>query len=988
MSTRKFFDDVQMGMESGGRQHDSQGKPLVGRYRDGSTPPESKKAYGAGQMQIGTAKATAAKHNIAWDESKFLNDKEYNLNLADAHMRDLTVKYGGDRTKARAAYHSGEGTVDKAIKKYGSEGFGQGLGPEGRKYIGMATYNSTSGGKGVADPSQFLAGLESSLGAQTASSDNVSSRADKIFGSDSEMASRGNAVETQLQNQAGAIDVLDQATQAMHSAQTTAMEQQINETRAINDQIVTGTQALKDKVAPVIQARGQIADQLDKVNSMNPLERTLRGVFDLNYDKKYLERKLGDYDATMKARSSDYEYLNSLHATAMQAIDRRYALDTSIPGLAVKQADEDLALVGMRIQQTSASLGALRDQISGQSQLIAAKAAAREDMMGQLDGPTLNKLMASAQASGGVVTHGGVQLTYNELYERSQVKEQQLLNMEAVRMSIAGNRMDMADKYATNLARSLTRKQLEGAIANGGMYDGIQLPQDVLTRQYGSIVQRDQVMAESAANNLPASQAAQVGTDALNMTVGLYRRSKDFYGETDFRTSSTIMSNGAQAVRELSEAIQTGQPPEVISALTQKVAKSQKAMQDHTDGVILRQVGGDQKAASYLKGFVYGTPLSQGAAVEGMAYFAVKGNLPTGMQNSPEAAAVFKQAQGLVKQFQGQNFPGTNRPYTQKQLTEAVTRELTQTATDTVGVQRFNTLYADLPALARRANHPLGRLKTQDWRMAQAAAKQDAITMAAQDLGISYERTKIMYDTSKPYEESQMAKDQFEKFKSLAPRINANEARNLAANLDELPQVTPGRRNSSVMLDYMHDGRFNKQINDYTTARGNQAFSDYLVNPLAAGATQANLAATADVFTDQRAQEYASRRQLARQQPAGTLMDPAKRAAVYFGSMNGVSSDGAKVLAPYVAQIVKGLANDEANFRHIRSGNLTVNSMIRDQDAAIYEGLKSLKITDNPAAETVRKNAVSAWPQTQVQSKGFIESIIETGSQFFDLDGR
>jgi hypothetical protein len=179
---RRFFNDVQMATESGGRQLDDKGQPLVGYYRDGSTPPPEKRAYGAGQMQVGTARNVAAAHGIEWDGDKFYYDRDYNLRLANLHQGDLEKKYG-DHTLALAAYHSGEPRVDAAIAKYGREGFAQGLGPEGRNYIKMGT---------PAKRTSFLDSIDDSLRtprtpAEVKASQNVVQPAANIFGSDAEL---------------------------------------------------------------------------------------------------------------------------------------------------------------------------------------------------------------------------------------------------------------------------------------------------------------------------------------------------------------------------------------------------------------------------------------------------------------------------------------------------------------------------------------------------------------------------------------------------------------------------------------------------------------------------------------------------------------------------------------------------------------------------------------------------------------------------------
>jgi hypothetical protein len=124
--------------------------------------------------------------------------------------------------------------------------------------------------------------------AETKSSQNVTQPAANIFGSDAELGRRADAVESNLNQQGAAIQVLNDVTQVAQAGARSAMERQVAETRRSATQIVEGTTELRKKVMPVFQARGRVADQLDKINTMNPLERGIRGIFDLNYDRDYL----------------------------------------------------------------------------------------------------------------------------------------------------------------------------------------------------------------------------------------------------------------------------------------------------------------------------------------------------------------------------------------------------------------------------------------------------------------------------------------------------------------------------------------------------------------------------------------------------------------------------------------------------------------------------------------------------------------------------
>jgi len=89
--------------ESGGRQLDPKtGGPLT----------SSAGAIGIAQVMPGTAKETAAKNGIEWNETKFKLDADYNLRLGELYHQEQMAKYG-NKVIADAAYNAGPGNVDK-----------------------------------------------------------------------------------------------------------------------------------------------------------------------------------------------------------------------------------------------------------------------------------------------------------------------------------------------------------------------------------------------------------------------------------------------------------------------------------------------------------------------------------------------------------------------------------------------------------------------------------------------------------------------------------------------------------------------------------------------------------------------------------------------------------------------------------------------------------------------------------------------------------
>lgn len=894
---------------------------------------------------------------------------------------DLAIDSAKSEDEVRRILASRGLTASKVLRETG-RGRNQGTGPHwhielassGGKPVSQSqngaggAYNSSAPGQGVANPQAYLADLESALGPEAKASQNVQQNSSRIFGSDQELATRADAVEGQLVQQGNQINVLDQAMEVAQTAAREAMTRQVEQTRDVSNEITAGTQALKEKVLPVFQARGRIADQLDKLATMNPLERGIRGIFDLNYDDDYLEGQLDRFDRTLKARSDDFNYLNQLHGVALQEIERRYSMDTAIPQLMQKQAEEDLGLTGMRITQTAGMLGNLRDRISTESQLISAKAMAREDLMGRLDIPTVTDLMTKAQENGGIVQYNGVEFSYKELRDRIQQSEQQELQTEAYKMSIASGRMDMATKYAENLARSLTRPQLEAAINNGGVYNGVQLPQDVLTNLYQGAISRDETRANVVAREMPAKLAMDTATSHLNQVTGLYQRGKSLFGNQAMEGSAPFTDRAGQLVRRLTQAVQNGEPPEVVAALTQQIAQNSEGYTKFMDDRILRQVGGDKRAAGYLKGFVYGSQLSPGTAAEALTYFAMKGNLPEGVSLSPEARQVFQKAQKLVQDHRGDRVNG--KPISENQLMSIVQRDLTGAASQIMGQARHDNLWGDMPGVAAASNHPFGKFNRTRWAQIRSEAAMTGAEAIAKSLNTTPQNVLAMLRTGKPVTNDEAGRQLLTKTQQRAGEFNGVEMQTTVRLIDLEKQITPGRRNSSVLTDFIGSPQFSNGINTYGRSLGSQSMGEYLVNPLVSGATERNFIDTRQNLLDAQSRIHQTDRQLAQNPSSAILLQPRKRTAMILESMPGLGKEGAQALAPFVSQFYDSFGRGE--WPQLESPN----SRFMREDAAMLAALQKTQFQDK-RLETYRKLAIKGWNDHATAQQGFVTRMLD-----------
>lgn len=98
--------NIMIGTESGGRQFDSTGQPLA----------SSKGAIGIAQVMPSTAPEAAKIAGVPWDENRYKTDPSYNAALGRAYFGKQLQDFGGDPSKAMAAYNAGPGAVSNAMR--------------------------------------------------------------------------------------------------------------------------------------------------------------------------------------------------------------------------------------------------------------------------------------------------------------------------------------------------------------------------------------------------------------------------------------------------------------------------------------------------------------------------------------------------------------------------------------------------------------------------------------------------------------------------------------------------------------------------------------------------------------------------------------------------------------------------------------------------------------------------------------------------------
>ena len=135
-----------IGAESNGKQLTPSGQPVT----------SSKGAIGIAQVMPSTGPEAAAAAGVPWDAQKYRTDADYNAQIGRAYFQKLVTQFGGDETKAVAAYNAGAGRVQQAVAQNG-DSWQQHMPKETQDYLTKVMSGSQSGSNGFEGQAKAIA---------------------------------------------------------------------------------------------------------------------------------------------------------------------------------------------------------------------------------------------------------------------------------------------------------------------------------------------------------------------------------------------------------------------------------------------------------------------------------------------------------------------------------------------------------------------------------------------------------------------------------------------------------------------------------------------------------------------------------------------------------------------------------------------------------------------------------------------------------------
>lgn len=965
---------AQRRLESGDKQFDKDGKPLVGRYRDGTTPAKGKEAYGTSQIQIKTARNTAKKHGIPWDEQKLLYDKGYNARLGDLHMSDLKKTYNGDMALVYAAYHSGEPAVNRALARHGRSGFLNGLGPEGRNYVKKLTGERAGRSSGGGSAEAVLADVVS---INPASPEEYAQFAgqDKTFGVADPFVSE---VTAGMQSQKLA-DAMSEEAKVL--ADSTEIQQEIQERRlerlqdaAADKKELLGmaenvTNVFSNRYRELVNHRDAVQAKEDEVANMNPIARFFKRVGNPEYRRSTIAIQQNIFKREMKDAEDDWKAGISIIGQNVDALNQSFDLDDKISILESDNATQDIQLAEKKSVFAGRSLSRIIESVQQQTVLSNAQEKARIDVMESMTDEMVMASLNAAKAGGGKAKIQGIEFNEAELQRTADARVQFQTSMQAQQLSLQAGKLNLADTLEDRAIESMTPEMRSKALEAGGLYQGQQLNVGKLT----AAVARDRAATAEAVNRAQITEApARLQNTVVTLgkqVQGSGHMLAQTYGymPQGFQTFTTKFTREMDAItKALEEGTKRGLGRETAARLQPIADKLAEEYQAAINSAAKDFGGSDTSLQAIGKAWFTGAPLAPQEAANGIIAWS-QGGLPSGVVATGETKEILNRAGQVVAAAVKRNGGKVDRKVLQPMVIRAIGEQ--------VADMRLQRVLDGMPTLAAKHKSPLRQISKQDWRHAFELGDETGLEAAADEVGLSVEEAQAKARTDP----------------KLAAKIMAAQTQSTMKYLDAQfggPDFVP----SQEMAKLFSNEQFLRDAHGMAVQFNQASLPDFVVTQIAGPDFTRQLGAYAKSVT---AAGGAARKQAMRDATLDSVQlrnNPFLRTQFILNSVPGVSKSERAMFLDYLQRAIPGMKKE---YKQPSAGNLPTAlitgiasvggghglSRARGLDATATNGAADVmdRVTatintkiEDPTLESIRKRILGDWASaSELLTRGF-----------------
>jgi hypothetical protein len=852
---------LQIGLESGGKQLDKNGKPL--------TSPAG--AIGVAQVMPATARETAAKHNIPWDENKYKTDRDYNMRLGDLYQGDLNDEFGRGSVAATAAYNAGPTRVRKLLAAHGSD-FAKHLPPETKHYLKVtkgidvgSEYGDGSAyypGRGLLDSTASALGIpmkDYQVGQPKPNEGSVQNPTPQldVAGLQARAQSASDTSDRYTQYLRDAVTPITQNVQQQIDAQ----KKIVGIKRNIVNDFATREADLESKIRPLMAEREALANKLVRVQSMNPIEQRFKAIFNPNeYDPRMIRGALERNTTAMGIYEENYEELNKLRSGVAAASVDAESADQQTLELGRQSTLSQIQLLGQVVGAVRQNVGDNLLPFSSHVDVLRLEEANKQSLLGKLTLERTVSLYQQAQSSpDGTVSVDGVKLTTGELQEAAQRAQGQDITLRNMINAFKTNDLHTSEEMESHYIDHMGPEQVTEALKNGGkikLKDGTeyQLSITKLTTALGASQEIRQHAVETVVNSTAPGLANSIIKNLGSQIQDTYHRTQEIFGNTpgEYQSYMRGFSSQIQAwTQGMNAANEQGVGKEYIA----KTIGTLNALQTGYDATVTSIAkswgGGKAELSSVAENYLRGNPLSGDAALKGLVIMARSG-IPTGATLSGPAAQAYQVARATVQEWDNPK-AGDSADMLQKAMQGQTHKE---SDLQRLVQQRVQSVYADamadqimkdLPQLARSVRdpnnpgrlHPFARVSREDFIMAVRHGDASAYSIVGQKIGVDPQTAKRIFASGPDSAEWQAAAknkgfsaSQFGEFYQGLQALQMSET--LAA-LDASHSAAPGFSPAKAYIDFLNTPEVANRVGQSVQAYGNSGFGPYVVSSSAGG---------------------------------------------------------------------------------------------------------------------------------------------------------
>lgn len=886
---------------------------------------------------------------------------------ADGALRRLQDA-GIPVTRVRAETGKGQNQGTGAHWHFEGDFQGQ-LGPNGGQQV--ATSQPTNRTE-IANP--FQAGPE------------VKQQFDKTMG-------KAKSAESLIESIIPQIDqVQEQREQSLQAA--------VDTKKALNNEVQARTQATLDKVKPLFAQRQAIADRQLELTTMNPIKRGFLSLFDASYDRKHL----GEVDSALANQigtaGQEYEQTLRLQDSLLKVVESNFQGDEAIAQLDLANMDQDMQLAAQSFSASDQVFTTAIKGLESQSAILEAQQKLTTQVLSDLSPAQVQTYLGRVKQNGGqpiningaMVGEGQLQeLSNNWTMQQNRLEEYQV-SLETARLNQSAASMRLVQEKQDQLIGTMSGRELDQAIADGGKFKGQQLDLRVLGQAKAAQLQRDDIVVAG----IQARQGGAVAVAGIRQTQNALRftnaRTLQMFG-TMPKEMIDLNRKIAASAAVVGQTIGEGKAKGVGNQAAVSQLKTIEGWMDQRNKVVeqmaLRWAGGNQELLPLAVAFLNGQPLSSPAAVKGLISLARTG-LPAGQKLSGSAGAAFAAAKGAIKALESSQagmsiddmLAGKGGKENARQMQLKLEATVAAAVRDKYNGNQFESMLGASPVIAKQMGHPAGAIDPGALSAAINAGDDEGYRRIATDMGISEQQAKVLFSSgsngpnSSIWKTVQQNKPEMD-WAVVNRQLQAYQMQSTFQALDTSVPTINGSRPSAVWANLLASPRFQAEASRRSLAMGQSSFMDFAASSISdnsLGSQMADYGNAANASLN--AMNYTRNQEKIIQ--ARNYGTPDVRVSTILGAIPGLSQPEERVLMQAVKKVVGQTNGNEVGASGL--SGITAMTLRERNNGAIYttmvNTIKNTKFQD-PALEKIRKVAAQHWDDYSSVADSAIDRFVK-----------